>query len=177
MKTAVVILLAAAGFVAAQDLGTLPKCAQECIAAALPQVGCALTDAECQCKDETKAKLAPLVTPCLTSKCTTAELQQALAASEKLCAPFATTAVTPTPSATESEPPATETEPPESSEPPETESVEPTGTGAVGTTSIFTTPTKTAAATSAVVTAGAAQFPVVAGAGLLAVLIGAVAGL
>jgi len=172
MKTAVLIL-AAAGIVAAQtDLTGVPPCAQACIAKYLPQVGCALTDTVCQCKDETKAKLAPLVTPCLTSTCTPAELAQALAASEKICA--AATAG-PTSSA------ASTTEASETTEASGTETPEaPTDTitnSNVTKTEATPTPTKTAAATSAVVTAGAAQIPAMAGAGLLALLAGAIAAL
>jgi len=184
MKTAFV-LLAAVGIVAAQDLTGIPACAQECIAAALPQVGCALNDAVCQCKDETKTKLAPLVTPCLTSKCTSAELQQALAASEKICAavsasasappttsaPATKTETTPSGTATDTDTD-TETKTVKPSEPPKNTTATAT-TFEPGTT----TTAKATTATSAVVTAGAAQLPIVAGAGLLAVLIGAVAGL
>jgi len=181
MKTAFV-LLAAVGIVAAQDLTGVPPCAQECIAAALPQVGCALTDAVCQCKDETKTKLAPLVTPCMISKCTSAELQQALAASEKICA-----AVSASPPPTTSAP-ATKTEPSGTATVTDTDTdtetktktakpSEPAKNTTATTVEPATTTTKATTATSAVVTAGAAQLPIVAGAGLLAVLIGAVAGL
>jgi len=186
MKTAFV-LLAAVGIVAAQDLTGIPACAQECIAAALPQVGCALNDAVCQCKDETKTKLTPLVAPCMTSKCTPAELQQALAASEKICAavsasasappttsaPATKTEATPSGTATVTDTDTdTETKTVKPSEPPKNTTATAT-TFEPGTT----TTAKATTATSAVVTAGAAQLPIVAGAGLLAVLIGAVAGL
>ncbi|KAK8072574.1 hypothetical protein PG996_005922 [Apiospora saccharicola] len=85
-----VLILASAALVAAQGyfVGE-PDCAIPCLTDAISKVGCAAGDISCQCSPATQSALVPLVAPCLTSKCSSKELSQALQAGNDICSSFA----------------------------------------------------------------------------------------
>ncbi|KAK8008492.1 CFEM domain-containing protein [Apiospora marii] len=85
-----VLILASAALAAAQGyfVGE-PDCAIPCLTDAISKVGCAAGDISCQCSPATQSSLAPIVAPCLTSKCSSKELGQALQAGNDICSSFA----------------------------------------------------------------------------------------
>lgn len=64
------IFFAITAIAAAQGIADLPSCSLQCLATAIPALGCQLTDFECSCKQADK--LTPNVTPCVQSSCTDA---------------------------------------------------------------------------------------------------------
>jgi hypothetical protein len=85
MKASLVVL-AAAGLVAAQDFSGQPDCALPCLKDAIPQVGCALDDPACACAADAQRKLVGIVGPCLLKACQPQEVVQAQQAAAKACA-------------------------------------------------------------------------------------------
>lgn len=67
MKNAL-IFSAITALVAAQGIADLPSCSLQCLASAIPALGCELTDFACSCKQADK--LTPNVTPCVQTSCT-----------------------------------------------------------------------------------------------------------
>jgi hypothetical protein len=90
MKAA--FFLAAAGFVAAQDLSGQPQCALKCLQENIPKAGCELDDTACQCEPSFQKKLAPIITPCLTESCEVEDLLKAQQAAVDACKAYAATA-------------------------------------------------------------------------------------
>jgi hypothetical protein len=62
------IFSAITALAAAQGIAELPSCSLQCLATAIPALGCQLTDFECSCKQADK--LTPNVTPCVQTSCT-----------------------------------------------------------------------------------------------------------
>ncbi|KAL3952643.1 hypothetical protein ACCO45_012586 [Purpureocillium lilacinum] len=84
------VTLAIAGLVAAQDFTGQPDCAIPCLKDAIPKIGCKLEDVACACKPDAQAKLLPLVSGCILSKCSPADVAKAQSAANAACAKIAT---------------------------------------------------------------------------------------
>ncbi|KAB8356683.1 hypothetical protein FH972_024259 [Carpinus fangiana] len=71
MKFAATILLGAvASFAVAQTAADIPQCALPCFINNVQKTtGCGVLDTACQCKDENRAKLEPVITPCVQQRC------------------------------------------------------------------------------------------------------------
>lgn len=112
MKNALVIS-AIAAIATAQGIADLPSCSLQCLATAIPALGCQLTDFACSCKQADK--LTPNVTPCVQSSCTdpadqakTIEVLSAICAAAgfpiEVPAPSTSAAAEPTPEPTSEAP-------------------------------------------------------------------------
>jgi hypothetical protein len=86
MKTAILILAAAAGIASAQDYSSIPECAAPCLQEATSEAGCALDDSACQCKPDFLVALQPIIMPCLLKACSAEEITQSIQAANDICA-------------------------------------------------------------------------------------------
>ncbi|KAK2016676.1 hypothetical protein LZ32DRAFT_644839 [Colletotrichum eremochloae] len=80
------VIVAFAGFTAAQSLNDVPECARPCLIAAIANTTCAPTDTACLCKPENYQAILPAATPCVVAQCgPQAAVDQVLPAAGRIC--------------------------------------------------------------------------------------------
>lgn len=94
----VLIISAITALAAAQGIADLPSCSLQCLATAIPTLGCELTDFACSCKQADK--LTPNITPCVQKSCTdTADQAKTIEVLSAICAAAGFPIEVPAPSA------------------------------------------------------------------------------
>ncbi|RDA92023.1 hypothetical protein CP533_0990 [Ophiocordyceps camponoti-saundersi (nom. inval.)] len=64
----------------------VPRCAQPCFSSYVPQVGCDITDYQCQCQPAAQQSLSQLLVPCVATACPPEAIPSVISGASSVCA-------------------------------------------------------------------------------------------